>query len=255
MITTTSFVIANAPITPSKLNDRSEEHTSADGRIGFFFLQQSGEPVHAHVHEHADDARDERGQLALLRHEAHAAEHGEQGEQDGEAFRAVLADLFFDPAQPMEFLFFVEQEVEEDQQQERAAERGHFGVARRQVARVLGRTVDRHVPDVDEAQPRRHRHDQQGKQQPHAEHGDDDAHREEQLLPECVPVAQDGGVDDRVVERERDLQHAQHGRDPQALHESSGAAVGKAPPAGQRQQDGGDHERQPEMLHVQLLID
>jgi hypothetical protein len=28
--------------------------------------------------------------------------------------------------------------------------------------------------------------------------------------------------------------------------------VGKAPPAGQRQQDGGDDERQPEMLHVPL---
>jgi hypothetical protein len=119
-----------------------------------------------------------------------------------------------------------------------------------QVARVLVRRVGRHVPDVEQAQAGRDRDDQQREQQAHAEHGDQDADRQEQLAPEFVPVAQHRGVDDRVVEGQRHFQHAQHGRDPQRLQQAAGAAVVVAPPAGQRQQDDRDHERQLEMLHA-----
>jgi hypothetical protein len=182
------------------------------------------------------------GSLLRLGHQAHAAEHGQQGQQDGQAFAAQLADLFFDPAQPVEFLFLVEQEVEEDQQQEGAAEGRHLGVLGGQLARVLVRRVDRHVPDVDQAQPGRDRHDQQREHQAHAEHGHQDADRQEQLAPEFVPVAQDGRVDHRVVEGQRHFKHAQHRRDPQRLHQAAGAAVAVAPPGGQRQQDYRHHE-------------
>jgi hypothetical protein len=70
------------------------------------------------------------------------------------------------------------------------------------------------------------------------------------FAPEFVPVAQHRGVDDRVVEGERHFEHAQHRRDPQGLQQPAGAAVFVAPPAGQRQQDDRDHERQLEMLHA-----
>jgi hypothetical protein len=109
--------------------------------------------------------------------------------------------------------------------------------------------LERHVPDVDQAQAGGQGHDQQREQQAHAEHGDDDADGQEQFLPERVPVAQDGGIDHRVIEGQRHFKHAQHRGDPQRLQQPGGPAMVKPPPCRQRQQDHRDHEGQLEMLH------
>src|SRR5881392_3541219 len=119
----------------------------------------------------------------------------------------------------------VEQEVKENEQQESAAEGRHFGMVGGQMARVLGRGVERHVPDIDQAEAGGGGDDYQREQQAHAEHGHQDPDREEQLTPERVPGAQNGGVDDRVVERERHFQDAQHGGDPDRLEQSGYAAL------------------------------
>ena len=53
--------------------------------------------------------------------------------------------------------------------------------------------------------------------QPHAEDGDQDADGQEDLLPEAAHPPQDGGVDDRVVEGQRDLEDRQDRDDPSAI--------------------------------------
>ncbi|MNT24409.1 hypothetical protein D3C72_1598780 [compost metagenome] len=81
------------------------------------------------------------------------------------------------------------------------------------------------------------RHDDQRKQQTHAEDGDDDADAQEQALPELVPVLQHRGVDHRVVERQRDFHHAQDHRDTERRQHRLHATVRVTPPGGNAQAD------------------
>ena len=84
-------------------------------------------------------------------------------------------------------------------------------------------------PDVDQAKPGGGGDDHQRKQQAHAEHRHQDADGEEQFAPERVPMAQHGGVDHRVVERQRHFQHAEHRRDPQRLQQAGARRRGRSP--------------------------
>ncbi len=113
----------------------------------------------------------------------------------------MLAEFLLDPAQPVQLLFLVKQEVQEHQQQEGAAESCHLGMRMGQVGGIHVGRGGRHAPHLDQPQPGGHRDDQQREQQPHAEYRDHDADAQEQLLPERVPVAQHGGVDHRIVKR------------------------------------------------------
>ena len=82
--------------------------------------------------------------------------------------------------------------------------------------------------------------DQQREDQPHAEHGDRDADGQEDLLPERAHPHQHGGVDDRVVEGQRHLEHGEdrdHGKPGRAAVEEA-----------EREADDGDDERPAEGL-------
>ena len=59
----------------------------------------------------------------------------------------------------------------------------------------------------------RQRHHDDREEQPHAEDGDDDAEGQEEPLPPRVHPAQHGRIDDRVVERQRDLEDGQDRHD------------------------------------------
>ena len=140
------------------------------------------------------------------------------------------------------FLLFIEQEVQEDQQQEHAAERRHFRVVIRQVHRVLLRILQGHVPHVHQAQIGRHSDDHEREQQAHTEHGDDDADAQEQLFPELVPRFQYGGVDHRVVERQRDFHDRENRGDTHRRQRAGQAGMFVAPPGRAQQAQRRDDE-------------
>lgn len=112
----------------------------------------------------------------------------------------------------------LEDEGEEDHEQERAAEDGDVRVCDLEPLGVLVWLEEGQVPDVRGAHVGREHHDDDREDHAHADHGDEDADGHEQRLPELRHVLEDPGVDDRVVEREGDLdddedhqlEHRQH---------------------------------------------
>jgi hypothetical protein len=91
----------------------------------------------------------------------------------------------------------------------------------------------------------------------HPEYGNHHAPGQEAALPDRVHVLEHGGIDHRVVERERNLEHAQHQADPQGRgNRAQGArsarpyrsAGGKSQPAAQGQADCGEEEAAPEIF-------
>ena len=89
---------------------------------------------------------------------------------------------------------------------------------------AISRRVQCQANRLDRTQPRigRRPHDQQREHQAHTEDGDHDADGEEHPPPEQAHPAQDRRVDDRVVERQRDLQDAEDQHQEHGLRGPSG---------------------------------
>jgi hypothetical protein len=103
---------------------------------------------------------------------------------------------------------------------------------------VLVLVGEREVDGLDRPELGAEGDDHDGEDQPHAEHGDQDADREEDFLPEGTHLLQDSGVDHRVVEGQRDLEDGQDRHEPE----------GGPPSVEDRcdQAERGDRERPPE---------
>ncbi len=173
-------------------------------------LQQATQAVHGEVGQHAQYSGDQDRQR-LVGQEFGDQQENHTGDQDGGV--AELADLgqrALDEAEPVH-LARLEDEVQEQHEQEQGAEGGDLrvrlgqdvGVAAR---RVLITLLQGQLHGFDRAEVGAHTDDHQRQDQPHAEHGDQDAHGEEHLLPERVHALQDLGVDHGVVEGQRHLE-------------------------------------------------
>ncbi len=88
----------------------------------------------------------------------------------------------------MQLFFIVQQKIEKHQQQEHAAKSCDFRMVLSQMACVFIRIIQTHIPHFDQANVGGKGNDQQGKQQAHAKHRDHHAQRQEQALPELIPV-------------------------------------------------------------------
>ena len=124
-------------------------------------------------------------------------QQGDAGDDDGQLVElAGLGQRLLQPGQPGDLALF-EDEAQEQHQQEHAAERGDLrvrvgeqrfvaGAAVGEVRGVVGRRVQRQVERLDRGEAGGDPHDDQREDQAHAEHGDDDADGEEDLLPELA---------------------------------------------------------------------
>ena len=141
-----------------------------------------------------------------------------------EAELGVLADEAegpFDPVQPVN-VAVLEDVVQEQHPEERAAEGvdlraglGHDVAVGAGLVRVtLLECEHERLPHPD---LRSEADDEKREDEAHAEHGDEDADGEEDLLPEPAHLAQHGGVDHRVVERERHLEDAEEDAQDQSI--------------------------------------
>jgi len=86
-------------------------------------------------------------------------------------------------------------------------------------------------------------HDQHREQDAHPEHGDQDAPGQEALLPDRRHFLELVGVDDGVVEGQRDFQHRQNADDEEHLQRAAdGMLGGKAQPEAEPEPDDRDDE-------------
>jgi hypothetical protein len=185
-------------------------------------LEEVTQPVHQQVGRQPQAARGEHHGRVLGQRAAQHHQHddGQQHRQPVELPDARQRAL--QPAQPGD-LPALEEPVQEEHEQEHAAERGDLrvglveqvGVRRRIVGRAL---LQRQGQRLHRVQPGRHRHDDQREHQAHPEHRDQDADGQEDPLPEGAHPVQHGGVDHRVVERQRDLEDAQDRAEDETLH-------------------------------------
>ena len=177
-----------------------------------FALEHRGEEADDHVQQDAGHAP--REDLLLFvggRGDGDDVDDRRGDEQRRDVQLAGLADAgqrTLDPRDPLD-LPLLQDEVEEDQQQEHAAEDGDGRVRDLQLLGVEVRVVQRQVPDVAEAHLGGQHDDDDREQEPHADDGDRDADGHEDQLPLGAHVLQDRRVDDRVVEGEGDLQDDQ----------------------------------------------
>lgn len=118
-------------------------------------------------------------------------------------------------AEPLD-LPVLEDEVEEDHQQEHAAEGGDRRVGVGHQLLVLVLVVEREPYRFDRTDLGADGDDHDREDQAHAEDRDQDADGEEDLLPEGIHLLQDPGVDHGVVEGNRYLEDGQDRHDPEA---------------------------------------
>ena len=156
---------------------------------------QAGEPGEEHVLAHF--RRDPGGE---------EQQRGGRDRRGDRGDRADAGDRALDRRQPVPFLVGVEEEVQEHHQQEHAAEGRDRGVGRLEVLGVELLVVEGLVDHVRDRQPRGRRDDHDREHEPHPEDRDQDAPGQEDLLPARAHPLEDVRVDDRVVERDRDLE-------------------------------------------------
>ena len=86
--------------------------------------------------------------------------------------------------------------------------------------------------------------DRQREDDAHAEHGDGDAPGQEAPPPFRVHVPEHGGVDDGIVERQRDFEHAEDEHDPDDAERATAVPVSSQPSqAAEREADGREQQR------------
>ena len=106
----------------------------------------------------------------------------------------------------------------------------------------LGRSQDQRLPGPDIG---RHHHDQQRKDDPHAEDGDQDAPGQEGALPFRPHVLQLVRIHDGIVEGQRNLQHRQHAADEEDGGHARQAARRLPAQPGPKDQAEGCHDKGP----------
>ncbi len=171
-----------------------------------FWLESRGEDVDCHEGGQADETSEHHGILLVCTERC--AEHQNRYRSDQVRQTVVLAaacEQTLKRSQPRGLLLF-EHVVQEDQQQEDAAEHGDLAVRVMQLVSVRVDVGECQVDDFGEAKSGGQRHDQDWEDEPHANDGDEVADGDEHLLPERAHLGQYSGVDDRVVTRESDLQ-------------------------------------------------
>jgi hypothetical protein len=267
-----SEVMANAPITPSKLNVASSTSrnrntlnaarpTADSGRhfavvavdsrlravlVALVCFEQAAEAVDGHVDGQTQGAGHQHAaELAGRRQEAGGHDERDQGHDDRQLIElADAGEWAFQPRQPGD-LAILEDEVEEQGEQEDPAERGdgRMRVVQQVGVGALGvhaAALGRQVVGVRRGDVRGQTHDDDREQQAHSEDRDEHPDGQEHLLPEGVQTLEVLGVDDGVVEGHRDLEDAQDGGD--------GQARASAVEEGQDEADDGDSERAGECL-------
>lgn len=169
-------------------------------------LEHVADRAQQHEEHHAHEAVEQDFGVVL---DLADDDHGGPG--DDERHHVHLADgdeLPLDGAEPQDRAL-LQEVVERDQGQVRGAEGDDLGVRVVQVLGVLVGVRDGEVDHGDRVQVGGDRDDGDGEDEPHAEDGDEDAPRHEATLPRQGHGGQHHGVDDGVVEGERDLQHTQ----------------------------------------------
>ena len=206
--------------------------------VGPFALEQLTQTVDGQVGDETQDSREQHG-TGLFRQGL-----GHHAERDGRHHDRQLVQLAdarertLEPRQPGD-LPVLEQPVQDQHEEEHPTERSDARVRMVQQVRVGARLVDAAAGEclVDRLHrsetSREHDHEQR-EDQPHAEDGDDDADRQEDLLPPGGHALQHLGVHDGVVKRQRHLEHAQDEDDGQGRRTSEVQR--------QQQADGGDPE-------------
>ncbi len=192
-------------------------------------MEHLAEPVDRDVGDHAERAGDHDGRdLVVGRDDGGRDEQQGGGDDDFELLElAGLRERTFEPFEPLDLAVF-EDEVQEEHQQEHAAECRDLrmrvgdqglvaGIPVREVCGSVRRRVQREVECRDGAEPGRDPHDREREHQTHTEDGDEDADGEEDPLPELAHPAQHGRVDDRIVERQRNLEDAEDHAEEQSL--------------------------------------
>ena len=188
-------------------------------------FQQGADGLDRDEGRDAQNAGDQEGQgLGCLEQQRNAVERQQQA---GDLRRLDVrnqAQLLLDRLDPVDVLLLVEEEAQPDHGQEGAAEPGDADVGAADDRLVADGIVEREAQRIEGAQSRGDADDRQRKQHPHAEHGDHHAPGEEAAAPDGVHRFEHGGVDHRVVERERDLQHREDHHDPQQRQGAPGRA-------------------------------
>ena len=196
-------------------------------------MEETTEPVHRDVERYADRAsRQDGADLVVIRQRMR--HHDQYDQRDCSRQHVQLASLCqwpFEPSQPG-VLVLREGEAEEQHHQECTAERRDLRMCvgdQRLISRApVGRRVERQVEGFDRSETSGHPDDRQREEYTHAKHGNENTHREEDLLPELAHLLEDRGIDDRVVKRQRNLQDTENDAKRQSLETSHGAlsAVG-----------------------------
>ena len=157
--------------------------------------------------------------------------------------RGVVGHLRLEPVDPVHVLFVVEEEGQAHHHQERAAEGRDGQVRVVHDAGVFLGLGGREDHRLDRADLGRDHDDEEREEDPHPEDGDQDAPGQEAALPFGAHRLQLVGVDDGVVEGQRDLEHGEDGHDEEDRQRPpDGAGHLPAENGAEREPDGGDDE-------------
>ncbi len=125
------------------------------------------------------------------------------------------------PCNPVHVLFMVEKVCESDHHQECTAEGSDREMRFMHDARIFLGLRCSENDCLDRTNARGDDHDQQREHDTHAENGDEDAPRQEALLPDRGHVLELVGINDGIIEGQRDFEDCEHGANEEHRHHTA----------------------------------